>query len=395
MALIGVGLGSPQSSNATTQREALSPVATSFISPSTGWVLGVTRCSKTHDCVELKKTSNAGRSWSTVHLSDAIQRQADQVPPASAPHEYLTSTLSVDFANDHDGWVYGYVTVAQGFGGSADTSVTRLWSTHNGGTTWRAQNVGALAMTYGILDVASSHGVVHAMGFANEAYLSVRSSPISHDQWRRSTSTKFSLPAGGSNFAGSFTFSGRSSWLVAGNDRGITASARLSAHGTWTPLTPPCEAVGDSYVVPSALNGSELVVACTIGGYASNLTKSAPPGAKRGSLWLYVSHNGGVSFSALRELRSGPCCTYLDSYPGNPTSLSNSTILVSVPQVNGEALIRSTNSGATWSVVFRGQLIALEFNSSTQGFGIVQRSTTRNALITTDDGGGHWRVLAL
>lgn len=390
-ATIFSSLASPVAATSLT----FNPVSVTFISPSTGWALGFTRCSSTHRCFALRKTVNAGGSWTNVALSASLLGDADRVDPANHGSN-ATTTLNVRFANPRDGWIYGSVIITMGDASPAGTMVTKLWSTHDGGRTWTAQNISAMGMTYAVLDLGVSRGVVHAVGFgSSNSNVVIRSSPVGVDRWRRTNTATMWTPAGGSQIEGGFTFSGTRGWVIVGNDRGATSGATLSAKGQWVPWKLPCESVGGSYVVPAALNSRDLTALCTMGGFAYSLSKSAPPGAKLGSLWLYTSRNGGATFNAVSRIGSGKY-NYLNPLPGIPSSPAPGTVLIDVPSQSGSPeLLESFNSGSTWTVVYRGELTSLHFITASRGVGIVQTTPDSYSMIVTGDGGRHWRTATM
>ena len=114
----------------------LSILSASFISARTGWALGVVRCRSRRSCpVELRKTTDHGRTWSAV-----------PAPPAgfgySSTGLAAGSVGAVWFADGRDGWAFG----------------PALWATHDGGRTWSRIRTGGLA----VLDLAAGGGHVIA-----------------------------------------------------------------------------------------------------------------------------------------------------------------------------------------------------------------------------------------
>lgn len=124
-----------------------------------------------------------------------------------------------------------------------------------------------------------------------------------------------------------------------------------------------------------------------MGGFASPLSSSAPPGAKLGSTWLYFSSNGGQSFQAGPELGElgGP---FFGQVLGSPAP---NAIITSRSSGTSNQLVASFNGGHDWDVVFRGNLFYLGFTSPDQGVGLVQSSSGgRTSMIMTFDSGHHW-----
>ena len=123
-----------------------------------------------------------------------------------------------------------------------------------------------------------------------------------------------------------------------------------------------------------------------MGGFASPLSISVPPGAKLGSTWLYSSSNGGQSFHANGQLGvlGGP---FFGGVLGSPVP---NAVVTSRSTGTTNQLVASLNGGRNWSVVFRGNLFYLGFTSPAQGVGLVQSPSNSTSMIMTFDSGHHW-----
>ncbi len=373
------------------------PRSVTFVSPQTGWVLGTVPCTRGGTCIAgrfgcggfrlaLRETRDAGRSWFArpfpASLAAAASRKID-----GEPSECIDGVpLSVHFADPRDGWIYGALSVPARRAGVSFSVELALWSTHDGGRTWREQPPGGLGAggEGTILDVQSAAGTAYLMEANSTGGVTVKSSPVGADKWHVSSTAHLGGPAGGSLQSGAFVLQGSNGWLVEGNDRGTTGSAQLNGHGQWVPWTPPCASVGDSFAIPAASTPQDLVAVCVMGGFASPLSSAAPPGATLGSTWLYLSSDGGATFNAGPEL--GP----QGSNFGVLASPAPGVILVGHFVGNGEALMASFDGGVNWTVVYHGQLLSLTFISPSQGVGIVQSPNHTTKLIMTSDGGHHW-----
>ena len=215
----------------------------------------------------------------------------------------------------------------------------------------------------------------------------VESSPVARDHWHANGQVSLPWPAGGAQPSGSIVLEGSRGWVVEGNDRGTTGSARLDGSGRWVGW-PPCASVGHSFAVPAASTTNDLVAVCVMGGFAYPLSSSAPRGATVGSSWLYFSYNGGQSFQAGPELeRTG------DFGGGVLASPAPGVVLVGRGDANGQDLTASFDGGRHWTEVYRGQLFYLGFTSPTQGVGLVQSSRSTTTMIMTFDGGHHWAAV--
>ncbi len=276
-------------------RAPFSPQSVTFVSPDTGWVLGTAPCASEGRCLSLRETTDAGRSWSTRPLPAALVAAADRKVGGDRAALYPGAGLSVRFADAKDGWIEGGLAVPVRQGGLASVSVVAtLWSTHDGGRTWREQALRGLHRQGAILDLEAAAGTVYRIEINDRNAVTVESSPVTADRWLVDHTPRLGLPAGGGELSGAIVLQGTSGWLVEGNDRGTTGSARLDGNGRWVAWTPPCASVGGSLAVPAASTPRELVATCVMGGFASPLTKAAPRGATVGSSWLYVSHDGGT-----------------------------------------------------------------------------------------------------
>lgn len=375
-------LGGSTAAAAVAGTGGFSPVSVTFVSPVTGWVLGTATCASGR-CLELRETTDSGRSWSARPLPPALARAADRKVDGNVAVGAPGGSLNVRFADLRDGWIYGNLHAT----GNSGLDEPLLWATHDGGRLWRAQGPAVLGKQSSILDLEASSGRVHLMVLGSKPSVAVESSPVSGDEWRSSSSVAFGLPAGGGELSGMFVLQGARGWLVEGNDRGTTGGAQL-VDGRWVRWAPPCTRVGGSFAVPSAPSASYLVAACVIGGFASPLSKAAPRGAAVGSTWLYVSRDGGRSFRAGPEL--GPPGTFFDSGLVSPRP---GTILATKQVGTAQELRASFDGGRRWTTVHRGALGYLGFTTPSQGAGIVDRSNHTSSMIMTFDGGRHWAAV--
>jgi len=353
------------------------PLSVTFPSTSAGWALGSVTCAATGRCLALRKTTDGGHSWSVSVLPTALVKGV-----AGADANGFTG-LGVRFADTRNGWIFGGDAVKLGGG---DSSEPALWSTHDGGKHWTERHTSGIA--YSILDLEAANGMAHLVA-QNKTYgATIESSPVGADHWHVSTSLKLGLPAGGSDLEAAIVLTGTHGWLIEGNDRGTTGSARL-AGGRWVAWTPPCASVGGGFSAPAAASATELVASCVMGGYASPLSKSAPRGAKVGSTWLYVSSNGGESFKAGPEL-----ARKLDTFETVLASPAPGTILVDEVAGGAENLKASFDTGRHWQVVDKVDVATVDFASATEGFGIVDSTRGGTTMIATSDGGRHWHPVA-
>lgn len=364
------------------------PVSVTFVSLDTGWVLGTAPCSKSRTCLALRETTDGGRTWFARTLSTAIlAAAADRLVNGGDAAQYYDQ-FNVRFANTKDGWIYGVLPGPTPPAGVAFVEpVQYLWSTHDGGRTWRQQPLAWLGKYGSLFDLEAANGNAYVMGVNKTFHVTVESSPTAEDNWHLANTEPLGLPGGGAQPSGSIVLDGTSGWLVVGNDRGTSGAARLSSDGKWAPWTQPCAPFGDSFAIPAASSTQTLVAVCVMGGFAYGLTPQSPRGATLGSSWLYVSHDGGNTFVAGPELR-----WLRDYYYGVLASSEPGVILIGRPAGSG-ALMASFDGGNHWAEVFRGQPFYLGFTSAMQGVGLVSSPkglNGTNTMIMTSDGGHHW-----
>jgi hypothetical protein len=351
------------------------PLSISFDTAANGWALGVGRCANTMGCLALRETLDHGRSWSARSLPSHLVTLSNENTSGSAAER--DGLLSIYFESANDGWIYGL-----------ERERPILFSTHDGGVQW-SQLSTSLEGSYGfIFDMASLRGTVYLVAQSKSYHGVLESSPIGRDDWRVVHTPTLELPAGGATDTGAIVFKGDSGWLVVGNDRGVSGSAQLTRSGHWVKWSPPCKSVGDSYVVPVAITAQDLVVACSMGGFASPLSPSAPPGAKLMSNWLYTSRNGGRTFHYgphLSRLLEGVVAA------NSATDLFANRIINAVS--NYQQFVRSVDGGRHWTIIRREWALSVAFPSRAQGVALLQGPQDVNSMFITSDGGSHWTAV--
>jgi len=373
LATLGLSAGPADALHLRVGPDLFNPSSLSFISADRGWVLGSELCQSAMGCVTLRETDDGGLRWSSDVLPPGLEAQ---VRKGDGPGAYggVTTSMNVYFANARDGWIYS-------------TEVPILWSTHDGGKVW--QQVSSLHLgTYGsVMDIEGVDGSVYMIEWhGNDRVILLRFAATS-DVWHLVSTPALYLPAGGAEPTGSIVAKGTSGWVMVGNDRGVSAALELTPGGKWVAWNGPCAKVGNTYFVPAAMTAKRLAVVCTMGGFASPLSKSAPPGAKLGSNWLYLSSNGGQSFQYRTELSAKWSPELLASPSPGVLLLVQADFNVT----NLYRIVRSTDGGQHWTSVFRGGwAYSLTFLSPALGLALVQNSPGKNALMATVDGGLHW-----
>jgi hypothetical protein len=298
------------------------------------------------------------------------------------------ANLQVRFASPLDGWIYGALQIPEPAITTSDKSPEPvLFSTHDGGLSWVRQPLGWVDHFGGIYDVETAGGTVYLAALNRSYRVTIERSPVEVDRWHVANDVTLLSPAGGAIPSGSIVLKGSSGWLVEGNDRGTTGSARLARNRSWVTWTPPCADVGSSYSVPASSTRLDLVAACTMGGFASGLSKSAPPGATLGSTWLYFSVNGGATFTAGPELRFGK----QNAFAGVLGAPRPDVVLIERYVGSDEDLDVSVNRGASWGVAYRGQVLSVAFPMPNAGVGLVRSASgLSTSMIVSTDGGLRW-----
>ncbi len=346
-------------------------------------------------CVAVKKTENDGTSWTKLPLPSELRTVAS---PTTSSYFPLVQQ-NVYFANANDGWIYG----AREPGDVADTSYTydaEIWSTHDGGATWSDVDTKALGMQDNVVTMSASRGWVYAISWRGDTFGLWRS-PVSTDAWRRVTTPTLHSAAGGSDMEGALIFKGDHGWLMLGNDRGVTASARMTDAGRWVTWNSPCDSVGGGFAVPVATSATSLVDVCTIGGFGDHVARGTPPYLKLQSNWVFTSHNAGLTFTATSQVVADGSSAYLDWLASLPASPGRYSIIVAKAQSHGmktsDHLYLTQNGGQTWRSVFATPLMSffpviqfVTFASSHLGYAIVETSATTSELIISSNGGAMW-----
>ena len=365
------------------------PRSVTFISLARGWTLGTIGCGS-HRCFALEATTDDGRTWSAQRLPAALLAAADRRYPGPSA-QYAVASLNVRFADGRDGWIYGGVPVRSRQSGVTFYRLQAiLWSTHDGGLHWAQQQLRGLGEQDLVFDLEAAHGTAWLMTSNTRNDVSVKRTPVGRDDWTVVDTPLLVSPAGGAQQSGSFVFADGAGWLVEGNDRGTTGSARLT-DGRWVSWTPPCASVGHSFATPAAADPRDLVAVCVMGGFAYGLSPSAPPGATVGSSWLYFSRNGGAPFEAGPELGTrdfgDPAAT------GGPiASPGADTILLGrIDAKTGRAdLTASFDRGRHWTSIAAGLPVFIGFTSPSQGVAILQSRSATTTMLMSYDGGHHW-----
>jgi hypothetical protein len=377
-----------------------SPVSVSFLPSGEGWILSGYHCAA-GTCMKVERTLNDGRSWTPLPLPSHLRTVTNQ----KASNYFPLLQQNIYFADAKNGWIYGS---AQSSGSGGDTNVTynaEIWSTHDGGGSWSALGTKTLGMKFDVMSIGANRGSVYAISWLTGQTFGLWRSSATTDSWQRLGTPTLYAAAGGSNMEGSMIFKGASAWLVLGNDRGATASARLASSGRWVKWTAPCSSVGDSFAVPVATSANSLVDVCTIGGFGGDVARGTPHYLELQSNWVFTSHDAGMTFKPTFRVVASGSSEWLDQIAGLPASPSSGSILVAKSVSHGvegsDHLYLTRNGGKSWVSVYATPLSSFSpliqfvaFASSRLGYAIVQRTATTSELIISTNGGQTWQMSA-
>jgi len=337
----------PRASLPIVRADPVGPTSATFVSASTGWLLGVTLCG-TRDCpLELLKTTDGGRAWFPV-----------KPPPTSALSALPRpdSVSKVVFANARDGWAFD----------------PGLWATHDGGATWSQVDTRGTEVT----SLAASDG--HAVAvlqpcrlFSTCGSFQVDTAAVGGNRWRAVRG------AAGRGRAAAVTTSGRTAYLSVA-PAGITGRPRLlagpvSGAARWRALPVLCPHF-DLLALGASRRGT-LVLGC-----------GGEPGAGNQRKRAYLSANGGRTW---RRLANPPFGGYL----GQVSVTSAGTIFISGERSD---VYISTDSGRSWhlspslSRADYGDGLAATMITNREGF-VLAATTHLGQIWLTRDGGRTWQ----
>jgi hypothetical protein len=377
-------------SGAVTASSPDSPLSASFVSLVEGWSLTAPNCGA-EECVRLERTEDGGKHWSSLTIPVALQTWLNA---NSSVSNLSQNQPGVYFANSLDGWIYGASSIPVGI----ESPHAEWWATHDGGLMWSRISVAPLALRFDVLTMSSSNGWAYAIGWRTGDTFNLWRTQVGSDAWRRVATPTLDSAAGGSTMEGALAFRGDVGWLMVGNDRGMTGEARMTPSGTWVRWKAPCGPVGDSYEVPVAVSATDLYDVCTIGGFGGDVAPGTPRKLKMNTDWLFSSHNGGLSFSPLREIGGGYATAWLGGIPRAtaPTPLFVEK-LIQRGNASVEQLRMSRNEARTWITVYsvRSNVVnsffgPVTFTNDGLGSDIVVTGQGSSSLLISTDGGLRW-----
>lgn len=292
----------------------------SFVSATTGYVLGSRHCSQLPCPARLVRTVDGGATWKAVPVPAVQLVPAYSGGPASA-------VSTVRFENSRDGWLFG----------------PGLWATTDAGQHWRQVSLGGP-----VVALAASHGRVFASTTPASGTLtkaSLHESAVGTTKW---TLVRGVLPQN------AITVSGHSVW--AGIAPKLWHSADSGQH--WSKLTFQCPSPTVTASAVAAASPEQIALTCTNDGFPQ-------PGSSVKK--VYRSANGGSTFRAAASQPPEPGqVRQVAMPPGHPGTIT-------ITAASGASYIyRSANGGKSWGTktYFDGGLDwrDLAFASATTGY---------------------------
>lgn len=370
--LASCGPSRPAAPHSSKSAFQFAPLSASFISPTDGFVLGGPYLCKTATCLSIRHTTDGGTSWSDI-----------AAPPVGPYPACSPCGATVAFANDLDGWIY---------------RAQDLWSTHDGGMTWKAiatvgDVLGLVVDDNRVYDLVTPACLATSPECSSPDLFSV--SPLSADQWTQVEGIDIAAPPNPSlnledvgSTSGTLQLSGPFILIALG------MGAPLPAATLWVFDTQTGHLVSGPTSICNEANLPSTTMFTGVAGYGGNYVIALCEtgyGAGSATTQLYESSDAGRQFAPVGAEVSGPVFAsiimtsastvfYVDGEPGNPTSL-----------------VRSVDSGVTRSAPIQGLpaccgvvwMTDLDFLSTTFGYMVV--GSYPPALYLTKDGGAVWQ----
>ncbi len=322
------------------------PDATSFVSPTVGFVLGTEGCAPGQACrVHLLATGDGGARWHAVAAPDVKLDGGRKAGSARVG--------SVLFASRDVGWLYG----------------PGLWVTRNGAARWRR-----LTVPGAVLAMAAGSGRAYAIILPTRSdKAELFTSQVRTNRWRRVgslTGSPEAILAGSGRTAwfGSVTGLATTVWRVTAGTQvrrfrfacaGASYFLTSIAAATLSRVAFLCTNTAD---FNTASEGIEVMLSVN-GGKTERLTGrkapvigdagviAAPPG--QGTVLSFATTVGNASWIG-RSANDGKTWKQVASFRGlgvSPRTLSYVTRLVGFVVLGGTGLLRTTDAGRTWHPV--------------------------------------------
>ena len=338
------------------------PMSASFLSPSSGFVLGGVGCTHGNPVcrARLAATTDGGAHWHFAGAPDVLlfYGAGDLLTQASR-------VSGVVFANSRDGWLYG----------------PGLYATHDGGAHWQRISLGGnivLSLGGGVTAMAASAGTAWAVvdpdpfhGLADELYRS----PVGTNAWAR-VGTMTAAQA-------VFAVSGRAAWFANSTETGSGEYVWATADGVhWNKYPFSCPG---AYYQPAGIapvSPSHVLFLCAF-----------PQGMFQTEKEVLLSVNGGRTEHLIGPAPMGGDVSGFAVLPDRATMI---TIAVVTP--GPDYLYRSANGGKTWTRVAVPDtgggvsLSSLSYVSPTVGWMVIGGpfGGGESLLLRTTDAGATW-----
>ncbi len=298
---------------------SFSPSSLTFVSSTKAWTLGGDCDQPTCPKPVLLTSDDRGQTWRPVNP-----------PPARFDQSGADAVHTVRFADDNDGYAFG--------GG--------LWSTHDGGKTWKRVSVPGSATGTEVVALEVASHVTYAVISASDGFR-VMSSPDDHDAWRLDPIV---IPYGAGPVPSvQLVLNHGAGWLLE-NDR-------------------------------AASDASNLVALCQEGIWGGPSTPATR---------LFVSTDGGATFTPARGQLPDPTTLNVTA-SATPAA---GTVVVG----GSDGLHATFDGGQTWTRVWAGTgnvtWNELGFTTNDQGVAVVQPEGGRGEVLLTTDGGHHWNAIS-
>lgn len=340
------------------------PGSVTFVSSSTGFVIGIDSSCAAGSCVALARTTDGGSSWLALPAPPAGYVGRGGSSTSSAP-----AVSEVRFADELDGWIYG----------------PSLFATHNGGATWQQVSLGGSVVSletsggYVFAVVSPCSGGQECSGSlqleraraTGGPFATVLTGPSVQSTGGDALDLSLHAPVGFVNMTG-----------VPATSALIYATESLANPSGWKAFPDPC-AVSPTHYVDAfvAPDNVSLYTLCSGGGAAGSVEKEmvktengvstvvgTPPlggdpealaatssgtlvvSAASGASWLYLSSDGGSSWTTAETFDDG-------GIGFNDLGFTTSTQGVVIHGVPGppadetSQLLMTTNGGISWQVV--------------------------------------------
>ena len=341
------------------------PLSFTAISATHWWVLGSVPCGA-RECPVIETTTDGGATFTRLPAPGGPFGPGLNSPPAAA---------NIRFADPEDGWVFG----------------PRLYDTHDGGRTWSE-----FSMLGQVTDVEPGLGAVFAtvmMQLPCADHGTCTSADEMPNLWYDPS------PA-------------RDAWGIDAAAGVVTEGLAVHGHSVWvvnSMSTRDGPAIGTG-LLHSADGGSTFAVepepipgiACFYSPASDSVIWSYCSGGH--FMFAYRSTDGGAHFSAAAT--DGTTAPTPDGFPNGSTLVAASaTVAAAASDLPGGSLIRTTDGGATWTVVQRppdqaGTWYLIGFTTPQAGYALWQHGgasyrASAAQLWHTTDGGATWSPVTI